>query len=297
MQEREADRLAPAHAVVAAQKFEEIEVSLDPASKTYWCHLNPTGRPSVTPGLVRDVRAMQRSIGGLFEGRVEAPVQYFVVGSRTPGIFNLGGDLTLFAQLIRRGDRDALRAYAYQCVEIVHQNWTGYGKSIVTIALVEGDALGGGFETALSCNVIVAERGAKLGLPEVIFNLFPGMGAYSFLSRRLGPHQAHEMILGGETYSAEQLHAIGLVQVLADPGRGREAVEEFIARNRRRHNAQSALLKAGRVVNPISMEELQNIADVWVEAALVLTESDLRRMERIVAAQQRRREGSTALAG
>lgn len=297
MREGEADRLAPAHAVVAAQHFAEIEVSLDPALKTYWCYLNPTERPSVTPGLVRDVRTMQRSIGRLFEGRVEAPVQYLVVGSRTPGIFNLGGDLTLFAQLIRRGDREALRAYAYHCVEIVHQNWTGYDKSIVTIALVEGDALGGGFETALSCNVIVAERGAKLGLPEVIFNLFPGMGAYSFLSRRLGPHQAHEMILGGETYSAEQLHAIGLVQVLADPGRGREAVEEFINRNRRRHNAQSALLKAGRVVNPVSIEELQNVADVWVEAALVLTESDLRRMERIVAAQERRRGGSTALAG
>ena len=57
---------------------------------------------------------------------------------------------------------------------------------MTTIALLEGDALGGGFESALSCDVVIAEKHVKAGFPEVLFNMFPGMGGLSFLSRRVG---------------------------------------------------------------------------------------------------------------
>src|SRR3712207_4090014 len=99
---------------------------------------------------------------------------------------------------------------------------------VITVALVQGDALGGGFECALAHDLIVAERSAKFGLPEVLFNLFPGMGAYSFLSRRIGRQAAERMILSGRVHTAEELHEMGLVDVLAPDGEGEEAVLDFV---------------------------------------------------------------------
>ena len=75
----------------------------------------------------------------------------------------------------------------------------------------------------------------KFGLPEILFNLFPGMGAFSFLSRKIGLTRAQKMILGGRIYSATELHEMGLIDVLADDGRGEDAVRAYIAENRHRH--------------------------------------------------------------
>ncbi len=275
---------------VAAERYGEIEVRFEPAERIYWCHMRPEGRPSYTPGMLRDLSAMQaslRQIGREPEG-VEGAPRYFVVGSRVPGIFNLGGDLALFAALIRAADRAALRAYAHACVDVVYHNAVSYDLPLVTIALVQGDALGGGFEAALSCNVIVAERSAKFGLPEVLFNLFPGMGAYSFLARRIAPAEAERMILGGKVYTAEELHGMGLVDVLAEDGVGEDAVRGWIERQGRRQIAIEAVYRTRRRVNPVSLAELRDVTDIWVETAMRLGESDLKRMLRLTAAQDRR---------
>ncbi|MEI2386573.1 crotonase/enoyl-CoA hydratase family protein [Breoghania sp. JC706] len=277
---------------VSAERYDEIDVRLDPRTKTYWCMMKPEGRPSFTPGLLSDLSRMQASIPALYARHArtgEQPLHYFVVGSELAGIFNLGGDLGLFADHIRHGDRTALTTYARACIDVVHNNAVNYGLPIVTIALVQGDALGGGFEAALSCDVIIAERCAKFGLPEVLFNMFPGMGAYSFLARRLGSIQAERMILSGKLYTAEELHEIGIVDVLVDDGKGRRAVEDYIHRNAKRHNSHSAIYKTRRRVNPVPYQELSDIIDIWVDTALQLTEADLRKMMRLTMAQDRRR--------
>ena len=89
---------------------------------------------------------------------------------------------------------------------------------------------------------MVAERQAKFGLPEILFNLFPGMGAYSFLSRRIGTVKAEEIILGGRIYSAEEMQALGVIDLVAEEGEGERAVREYIARNRSRRNSPSGRL-------------------------------------------------------
>jgi len=205
------------------------------------------------------------------------------------GVFNLGGDLELFVRLIRAGDEDGLRRYAYRCIDTVYNNLTNVGLPLLNIALVQGDALGGGFEAALSSDVIIAERQSKFGLPEVLFNLFPGMGAYSLLCRRLDGARAKDMILSGRLYSAEEMHALGLVDVLAEPGEGKATVHRYIEQNRRRYRMLLALGDVRRRCQPVSYEEMIDVTDMWVDTALTLQDPDLRRMERLVAAQKRRR--------
>jgi DSF synthase len=289
--------LVPAHVEVAAQRYDNLDVQIDPEARTYWCTMLPQGRGSFSPGLLADMVDVQRDIKRMFTERAheaKRPFDYFVVNSSVPGTFNLGGDLALFAEKIRAGDREALRQYAYTCIKVVHTSHISFDVPCVTLALVQGDALGGGFECALSMDMIVAERSAKLGLPEIMFNLFPGMGAYSFLSRRLDAARAEKMILSGKIYTAEELHEMGIVDILAEDGEGENAVREYIDRHAYRHNAYRAVFQARKRVNPVTFDELRDITDIWVEAAMGLSESDLRRMVRLTAAQDRRRASQSA---
>jgi DSF synthase len=234
------------------------------------------------------------AIAEAFTGNVQRPFEYLITASLTPGVFNLGGDLGLFREKIETRDEAALRAYAYRCVEAVYMQHRGYENRIATITLVQGDALGGGFECALASDIIVAERHAKMGFPEILFNLFPGMGAYTFLSRRIGVLKTEEMLRTGNVYSADQLHQLGVVDKVVDRGQGEEAVRDLIRGNQSRQTANSALYEVRRRVNPVTLSELKDIADIWVQAAFRLKEQDLRRMTKITSAQDRARNRSSS---
>ncbi|MEV5712866.1 enoyl-CoA hydratase/isomerase family protein [Amycolatopsis mediterranei] len=87
-----------------------------------------------------------------------------------------------------------------------------------SVAAVHGFALGGGLELALACDLRVAERGAKLGLPEMKLGVLPGAGGTQRLPRLVPPGIAKQLILTGEPIDAERAHAVGLVNELAEPG-------------------------------------------------------------------------------
>jgi DSF synthase len=293
-----AGRSTPAHGLrpplLPERGYDTLDVDIDEARGLFWCRLRPQGRPCFSPGLLRDIETMHRSIRMAFrpEDRRPAaarpPLRWFACASAVPGIFNLGGDLGLFRSLIAEGDIDGLRRYGRACVQAIHRSHTAMDLPMITLSLVQGDALGGGFECALAHDVIVAERSAKFGLPEVLFNLFPGMGAYSLLSRRIGRIAAERLILGGKVHTAEELHEIGLVDVLAPDGEGTEALLGFVDGAERWHNARLATYRARRRVDPVTLEELLDVVEVWAEAAARLGEPDLRRMARLAAAQDRR---------
>ncbi len=265
--------------------LEQLEVTWDEAIGTLWAFMRPRGRPIYNLDLLDDIHTMQRGIVGKFAGQNE--LQYLVAGSRTPGVFSLGGDLYLFADCIRRKDRAALVEYGQSCVRVLHRFFYTLGLPIVTIGLAQGDALGGGFESLLSFNVIIAEKNAKFGFPENLFGLFPGMGAYSLLARRLGAAMAEEMILNARTYTADEMKETGLVHIVAEPGQGIEAARDYIARSKRRHSGSRAVFEAGRAVAPLSLAELDRIVEIWTDACLQLRERDLKIMHRLIAAQDK----------
>jgi enoyl-CoA hydratase len=86
------------------------------------------------------------------------------------------------------------------------------------IAAIEGFAVAGGFEIALACDLIVAARGARLGIPEVKRSLVASGGALLRLPARIPYHVTMELALTGEPIDAERGHALGLVNRLAEPG-------------------------------------------------------------------------------
>jgi len=280
------------------RKYHQIEVRFDPEHAVAWTYLNPSGAPCFNLGLLEELRAHDSTIeknGGriLYKGELRQ-IRYYVGASRTENVFSLGGDLALFLRLIASQDRDGLMKYAKLCVDGVYPRICNYNSSLTTISLVQGEALGGGFETALSSNVIVAERRSRMGMPEILFNLFPGMGAYSLLGRRVGMKRAEDMILSGRIYTAQELHEMGIVDELVEDGSGEAAVRDFIRRNERRRNGMQAVFSCRQHFHPVSYDELLSIANVWADAALRLEEKDLKLMSRLARSQFRRIPGGAA---
>jgi len=272
--------------------YEQLFVRYDKDQKTLWYHMVPRSRPCFNIDLLNELRRFQNKVEmvnhATDSGADSLPIRYMVLASSVPGVFNLGGDLNLFSKLIRNGDREGLFGYAKACIDVLFPNSVNFEMPLTTITLVQGDALGGGFEAAISSNVVIAEKSSKFGLPEVLFNLVPGMGAYSFLIRRTGPDIAEKIIMSGELLTAQKMHNLGLVDEVVEDGQGEKAVMRFIQRHQKRGNAHEAMSRIKKCINPVTYEELIQITKIWVDAALKLTSRDLRMIERLVQAQNRR---------
>ena len=266
--------------------LEQLEVTWEAQTGALWTFMRPRGRPSYNLELLDDIHALQRGIVAKFADRPNE-LRYLIAGSRTRGVFSLGGDLDLFAASIRKQDRAALVTYGKSCVRVLHKFLNALDLPIITIGLAQGDALGGGFEALLSFNVRIAERGAKFGFPETIFGLFPGMGACSLVARRTGAAFAEEMMLSGKTYTAEQMKDAGLIHMVVEPGQGIEAARDYMKRTERRHVGNRGIFKAGLVVNPVTLKELDRVVQIWADTCLQLSERDLKVMQRLVSAQDR----------
>lgn len=266
----------------------QIDVRWDAELATLWAFMTPLDRPNSNTSLVRDTMTWLRESRRLFGDKGQS-LKFMVLGSRFPGVFNLGGDLELFAECIERQDRETLLRYGIACCEIVDRLWYCNDMNVINIGLAQGDALGGGLEALMCFDVIIAERQARFGLPEVLFGLFPGMGAYSVLSRRVGPVLARQMISEGKIYSAEEMYEMGIVTQLVDPGQGEAATAQWISDHSKHHAGYVGINRAGRRVNPLTLAELTDISEIWTDSALSLSSRDLRMMRRLAAAQTRLR--------
>jgi DSF synthase len=218
-------------------------------------------------------------------------VRHFVLTSDVPGVFNFGGDLSLFVLLIRARDVESLRMYGRRCVDLVWWMENASQLGVHTTVLVQGDTLGGGLESVMPFHKVIFERSAQAGFPEVLFNLFPGMGAWNFTIRKAGFSVANEMILSGRLYTADQLFRRRLVDLVVEDGEGEAAIEAVIQSVNPRLRGTLAALEARRLAAPVTYEALMTIVDQWTETALQLTDRDLRLMERLARAQVRKAGG------
>jgi DSF synthase len=289
---------------------EQLSASYEAAQHALWIRWTPSPRPSFNPEVLRSldrcaqfIRAGDGFIRAGDELAREAedtadrqvppmPIEYTVLSSGVPGVFNLGGDLDLFLRLIEARDRAGLVEYGTACIHVLYQNYCAHELPITTISLVQGDCLGGGFEAALSSDVVIAEKHVRFGFPEIMFNLFPGMGAYSFLDRRVGRRITEELLSTGKTYSADDMLAMGVIDRVADSGQGEAEVGALIRRQSRNRNGLLGIASVRRRVNPVTFQELLEVVHLWADCALRLSSRDLKLMQRLVSRQNDIASGS-----
>ena len=251
--------------------------------------MDPKGRPCFSLELLEELRAVEMDLER-YAGNSspeDLPLRYFIFASGTPGVFNYGGDLEWFIRCLNSGDTAGLRRYARLCIDVLHSYFMNFNLPITTISLVQGDALGGGFEAALGGDVVIAEKSAQFGFPEVLFNLFPGMGAYNFLSRRIGMVRTERMILSGKTFRAEELLVDGVLDIVAEDGKGENALYDYIGKHSRKKHVYESMFKVRRSVFPVRHEQMMEISELWVNTAMQTGTRDMRLMERLIKAQER----------
>jgi DSF synthase len=283
-----ADNASTAQRDRSAQIFDSDQLTCRYAASdaTLWSHWIPHGIPSFNLDLLRDLEKASRLIERRFSNAEDLPLDYIVIRSGVPGAFNVGGDLGYFQRLITRQDRAGLAEYANTAIGVIYRNYIAHNlNGATTIALLEGDALGGGFECALSCDVVIAERHIRAGFPEVLFNMFPGMGGMSFLARRTTRSIAEEMVRSGRQYSAAELLEFGVVDEVVETGEGVLAVEQLAAKRQRQRVAHSAMNRVNRLVRPVDRQELHDVVRIWVDCALRLSPHSLEWMQRLYQRQ------------
>lgn len=219
------------------------------------------------------------------DGRV-APIHYAVLKSAHPDYFNLGGDLRHFRSCIQQRDKEALHQYSKLCLDVMYEWATWLNGRATTVALVQGRALGGGFETALCADFLVAEEQSEFGFPEIMFGLFPCTGGMSLLARRVGVYEAERMMANGRIYTAPELKEMGIVDELCPKGQGVLTVEKFVASHAKRRMARLMLQRGRYRLAPLDYAELLTVVDEWVETAMELTDAELRVMDMLVMMQQ-----------
>ncbi len=130
-------------------------------------------------------------------------------------VFSAGADLRMVAErLAKESGADEMKA----TVERFHCVYDRLaGLPVVTIAEIEGHALGGGLELALACDIRIASHDAKLGLPEAKVGLLPGAGGTQRLTRLCGEGIAARIILSGDVVNGREAERIGLVQWAFEP--------------------------------------------------------------------------------
>ena len=252
-----------------------------------WSSWMPRGVPSFNIDLLHDLERASQMIEGYFSGSEQTrPLDYIVLRSGVPGAFSVGGDLGYFQRLIVAQNRARLTEYARAAITVQYRNFTTHNLSgVTTVALLEGDALGGGLECALSCDVVIAEKQVKAGFPEVLFNMFPGMGGISFLTRRVGRSAADEIVRTGRQYTALELLDLGIVDHVAESGEGMEALQKLMRRREHQKAGHSAISAVDRLIRPLTMQELHDVAKIWVDCALKLSPRGLEWMQRLYQRQ------------
>ena len=270
------------------QEFHTLDLKFDDNYGILWKFIAHDATRYFSTQQLNEIRAVQSAVSECRPLAVPnynpEKVKFLVFGSKLPGIFSLGGDLQLFRKHIANRDRLGMESYARIATDAVYNHATNT-RNVTTFSLVQGTALGGGFEAALAGNVIVAERGTRMGFPEVLFGLFPGMGAYTLLRRRVGQAEAEKIILSANNYPAEELHEMGIIDLLVDPGDGERAINSYVSRSRNRPGFP-AFRKALNRAHVVDHDELYSIADEWVNAAMELPTYHLKRFDRLIKRQK-----------
>jgi len=197
-------------------------LTIDNSGSVRWITVNrPEKHNAFAPGLVDEFHS------ALDDAASDPVTKAVIITGAGSKAFVAGNDVTSLSEMtsieaykdMRGGQRLMLR---------LHQ----FPKP--TIAMVNGYALGGGFELALACDLIVASTTAKFGFPEITLNTMPGWGGTQFAVQKLGISRAKEMVLTGRHYLAEECYGFGFIASLAEPDRLRSvtlALAESICRH------------------------------------------------------------------
>src|SRR5882762_2905307 len=187
-----------------------------------------------------------------------------ILHSQQPAGFCAGADLReLFEGTQQMRRQDAARGVR-EFLERIHAVFNKIDASpLTTIAAVHGVVFGGGFELALVCDLIVADKMARFCFPELRLGLIPGFGGVPRLKRDLGNSVARDLLLTGRSFNATKALQVGLVSQMVGEGEALRAARATAAQLSK-FDRETAIA-AKRFIKPIPQEELRREIDIFCD--------------------------------
>ena len=197
-----------------------------------------------------------------------------IVHSRLKAGFSAGADLRELYARSKESAAGARVAGVRDFLERIHRVLNALDASpLTTIAAVHGVCFGGGFELALACDLIIADKMARFCFPELRLGLIPGFGGIPRLKRDLGNSLVRDLLLTGRSINAARAQAVGLVSQLAAEGEALQLARSTAAQVKKFDRATAAAAK--RFLKPIPHEELRHEIEIFCDlfARPAVTES------------------------
>jgi enoyl-CoA hydratase/carnithine racemase len=187
-----------------------------------------------------------------------------ILHSTLKGGFSAGADLRELHGWIQQYGQAEVAGHAREYLNRIHTVMNALDACpVTTIASVHGVTFGGGFELALTCDLIIADKLARFCFPELRLGLIPGFGGIPRLKRDLGNAVVRDLLLTGRSFNTTKAQQIGLVSQVAGEGEALRAARGTAAQLAKFDRTTSATAK--RFIKPIPADELRQEIDIFCE--------------------------------
>ena len=200
-----------------------------------------------------------------FIGELEAATSQasaLIIHSALPGGFCAGADLLELYERGRQLASDDRVAGVRQFLERIHRVLNIIDASpLTTMAAVHGVCFGGGFELALACDIIIADKMARFCFPELRLGLIPGFGGIPRLKRDVGNAAVRDLLLTGRSFNVQKAQAIGLVSQVVSEGEALRVARATAAQIAKFDRPTSIIAK--QFIKPIPYNELRREIEIF----------------------------------
>ena len=195
---------------------------------------------------------------------LESKASALIVYSEQKAGFSAGADLRELYEQARKMDSPSAAKGVREFLERIHAVLNRLDtSSLTTIAAVHGVCFGGGFELALACDLIVADKMARFCFPELRLGLIPGFGGIPRLKRDIGNAVVRDLLLTGRSINATKALSVGLVSQVAAEGEALRLARSTAAQTTKFDRTTAAAAK--RFIKPLPAEELRREIDIFCE--------------------------------
>lgn len=209
--------------------------------------------------MLDDLERLVAALPGL-----ESKASALILHSAQKAGFSAGADLRELYEQARKIQAAAAAKGVREFLERIHAALNRLDASpLTTIAAVHGVCFGGGFELALACDLIIADKMARFCFPELRLGLVPGFGGIPRLKRDIGNAVVRDLLLTGRSINATKGLAVGLVSQVAAEGEALRVARATAAQTTKFDRATSAAAK--RFIKPLPAEDLRREIDVFCE--------------------------------
>jgi enoyl-CoA hydratase len=195
---------------------------------------------------------------------LESKANALILYSEQKAGFSAGADLRELFEQAQKMDASSATKGVREFLERIHTVFNRLDNSpLTTIAAVHGVCFGGGFELALTCDLIIADKMARFCFPELRLGLIPGFGGIPRLKRDIGNAVVRDLLLTGRSINATKGLSVGLVSQVAAEGEALRLARSTAAQTTKFDRATAAAAK--RFIKPLPAEELRREIDIFCE--------------------------------